>query len=587
MTSEQGNVVKFFIKKKSTTPYPLVKMSIQQNLFLVIEKIVIKNIAEYLLANTLAHAQHHLLVRLNDKIDFSHLDKLAAKYHHASGAGAPVEHSGLKMIRALLVKYLYDLSLRELEERLNSDLLVRWFVGYTFTERAPDHTTLERFEMWVNAEHHSEVFDEILRQIGEAFPRHGRVQIGDTYAMQANAAKESTVTLMRHLGRRLVEGAEESIPVALKLALDGYDLEKLLKPEKGKPEWLYNESERAALLSRVALAARELHERLSQMLAGRPTDEFPRLRQDLSALEKVFKDNLVFENDHARACTQKELGHFRLGSATDLDATFRVHGKGEGSMTLGYNIQIAISQKNFIQTAIAFTGASGDQSSVAALVSGQENPPDKLIYDKAAGTGKTRAEVHQASGGKTLLSAQLPDYASRNQVFSSFDFLLSSNGAALTCPNGKTSPVAYPSQSGDGRVFRFFDFHCWSGSLPPAKKTRPDPACAVRCPLWDQCREKDMGPRSIRQVFVTNYRSQVEAAQIYNHTDEFKQDMKLRPTVERVIFELTHYNGARRCRRIGLNNADWQAKMCAVAYNLKLWMRLTMKKQKQTGPSVG
>ncbi|HPH98508.1 MAG TPA: hypothetical protein PKW33_21045, partial [Anaerolineaceae bacterium] len=31
-----------------------------------------------------------------------------------------------------------------------------------------------------------------------------------------------------------------------------------------------------------------------------------------------------------------------------------------------------------------------------------------------------------------------------------------------------------------------------------------------------QCREKDMGPRSIRQVFVSHYRSQVEAAQIYN-----------------------------------------------------------------------
>jgi len=79
----------------------------------------------------------------------------------------------------------------------------------------------------------------------------------------------------------------------------------------------------------------------------------------------------------------------------------------------------------------------------------------------------------------------------------------------------------------------------------------------------------------MRQVFVSSYREQVLAAQQYNDTETFLHEMKIRPRVERVIFELTNYNGAREARRRGVDNADWQAKMCATAYNLKHWVRRT------------
>lgn len=71
----------------------------------------------------------------------------------------------------------------------------------------------------------------------------------------------------------------------------------------------------------------------------------------------------------------------------------------------------------------------------------------------------------------------------------------------------------------------------------------------------------------------SDYRAEVLAAAAYNQTPEFKADMKQRPWVERVIFEVTHYCGGRHCRRIGLEAADWQSKMSGMAYNLKLWTR--------------
>ena len=76
----------------------------------------------------------------------------------------------------------------------------------------------------------------------------------------------------------------------------------------------------------------------------------------------------------------------------------------------------------------------------------------------------------------------------------------------------------------------------------------------------------------MRQVFVSDYRKEVEAAAEYNCTDEYKAERKLRPRIERVVAALVRYNGARKARRRRLEAADWQAKMAATAYNLKWWM---------------
>ena len=48
-----------------------------------------------------------------------------------------------------------------------------------------------------------------------------------------------------------------------------------------------------------------------------------------------------------------------------------------------------------------------------------------------------------------------------------------------------------------------------------------------RCPLWERCKNKKLGPRAMRQVFISDYRKQIEEAKIYNKTEEYKKDHKL------------------------------------------------------------
>jgi hypothetical protein len=227
---------------------------------------------------------------------------------------------------------------------------------------------------------------------------------------------------------------------------------------------------------------------------------------------------------------------------------------------LGYNVQLAVSD-HFVREISAHTGAEPDEVSVPDLIVAQQEhhdlTPHKLLYDAAAGKGKTLARVREVSAGETQLVSPLIGFKKNSPRFTPYDFTLSEDGSTLTCPNGQSSTTAYRSGDGEGRDFRFHHSLCHN------------------CPLWANCRAQQPGSTAYRKVFISDYRSDVDAARAYNETDAFAADRKRRPRVERFVAELVRYNGARRARRRGLQAADFQAKGAALALNLKRWVRLS------------
>jgi hypothetical protein len=252
---------------------------------------------------------------------------------------------------------------------------------------------------------------------------------------------------------------------------------------------------------------------------------------------------------------KKQKGSYRIASATDLDATFRVHGE---KIDFGYNVSVAATD-TFIREIRADTGSQPDPVAIPDLLKTQEQNhgllPAKLIYDQAAGTGKHHADVAKASGGQTQLVAPLIPYQERSERFGPDDFALSPDGAALTCPHGRVSITAYRSQSGEGRVFRFSAEQCRV------------------CPLAQPCRGDEVPPDNMRQVFVSDHRSVLALARTYAQTEAFQHDLKARATIERIIANLVRYHGARYARRRGQSQCDFQAKMNGMAFNIRQWMR--------------
>ena len=224
----------------------------------------------------LPRAQDHLLYRLHTHLDFTPLERCCTAYNHGDGPGAPPTHPVPRLVRALLVGYLCNWSLRQLEFQIRFNLLVKWFVGYTVFELGPDHSTLERFELWVCAHEHRTYFDELLRQIDHDFPaERQQAQIGDTFALQANAAKESRIRLLRHTCQRLLCALQKIRPELEASIATQLTNSALFGTADEKDEYYLNATERLARLQTTVRAVRTCATWVRAQLTAHPTVSAP------------------------------------------------------------------------------------------------------------------------------------------------------------------------------------------------------------------------------------------------------------------------------------------------------------------------
>ena len=526
--------------------------------------------SDQIYADLVKRADDHFLIALQTALDFAPLETACAAFHHAQGPGATPTHPVPRLVRALLIGYLFNWSLRQLEFQVRFNVLIKWFVGYPLFAAGPDHSTLERFEQWVIDHQQRTLFDEVLRQIDQDFPdERPQPQIGDTFALRANAAKESLVHLLRHTARLMLATLAEAAPASHQRVQAHFDAVALFGPADEPDAYWLQPDEKHQRLTTTVLAVVRCTQAVRRELAAQVIAEPARtqIRARLTHLDKILADEVRLTTDPDGALVRvverakDDKGAYRLGSATDPEATYRLH--GEKKSDFGYNINIAVNQ-HFVREIKAATGAQPDATGVPTLITEQIEhhavQPTKFTYDAAAGTGKARAVFQAATGGHTQLVAPIPASALGKTPtrFTPEQFTLSADDTTLTCPNGHTTDLAYRHGTGEGRSFRFFD-------------------CA-ECPLIKQCRDPKTDPGHMRQVFISDYRPLIQAAKTYNQSESGKTDLKKRTLVERIVANLTRYHDARQARRRGTVNADYQAKKAGTAFNLRQWLRLRQKR---------
>jgi len=506
------------------------------------------------------------LFQLQGRLDFAPLEKACADYHNQSGPGCKPIHPVPKLLRTLLVKYFYDYSLRETEFHIRYNLLIKSFVGYAVFDEGPDHTTISRFENYLILHHPRLFFDTILSQIDVAFPDDRSCpQIADTFAVHADAALESLAKRLRHSCQQLLVAFQNDDPAAYDALWSQLDHEGIFGAADEKMEYF--------------LATSQRHQRLLTILNAvsaclqtvRPLSLSDDVKQWVARLEKIISDELRLERDatgqiiHAGLQPKNKRGKYAIFSATDPEATIRNHGPDKKDP--GYNASVSVTT-DFIREIRVDTGSQPDHVAIPHLLTAQiehhDVCPPKVIYDQAAGTGKSVADVREATNGRTQLVAKpTPVNKKKKDAFGPTNFTLSDDLFSLTCPNSRTTFSRYRSGSGDGVNFRF-----------------PKGACAG-CLLLAACRGQKKWPHpptpyaqptTPRNVFISDYRMEKQALVAYSKTDEFKADMKLRPHVERIISILVGHNGARRARFRGVEKVDFQQKMCGTVYNLKRWL---------------
>src|SRR6266498_1538304 len=87
--------------------------------------------------------KNHFLVKAKEIIDWEIFSQKLLKWYRISeggGVGNPPYNPSL-LLRMLFLSYLYNISERQIEERVNFDLTFKYFAGLGVDEKAPDHST--------------------------------------------------------------------------------------------------------------------------------------------------------------------------------------------------------------------------------------------------------------------------------------------------------------------------------------------------------------------------------------------------------------------------------------------------------------
>lgn len=165
----------------------------------------------------------HLLRKIDACVSFAFIYDLLAPFY--SEIGRP-SIDPVCMFKMLLIGYLYGIkSERRLVEDVQLNIAYRWFCGFDFMDKIPDHSTFSktRERKWNESHLFSNVFTEIIRQCIEQGLVDGKEMVADGSYIPAKVARGSWVDI------------EETVKRSMLSYLDDLDKELSQQPGFRKP----------------------------------------------------------------------------------------------------------------------------------------------------------------------------------------------------------------------------------------------------------------------------------------------------------------------------------------------------------------
>lgn len=164
----------------------------------------------------------HLLRKLESVLDLSFVyDETVQLYSHKYGR-PPIDP--VMLVKYLLVGFLYGIpSERQIEQRIQTDIALRWYLGLDLFDRVPDHSTISQLRRRKPAfrKLFRRLFEEVVRQCVAKGLVSGRLVATDSTHVKANASRKS----------EYLEEVEHSAGVYWEL-LDQYEEEGLEELER-------------------------------------------------------------------------------------------------------------------------------------------------------------------------------------------------------------------------------------------------------------------------------------------------------------------------------------------------------------------
>ena len=195
--------------------------------------------------------KEHFLRKLDAALDLSFVYEETEILYSRKYGRPPIDP--VVIVKYLLVGFLYGIpSERQIEQRIQTDVALRWYLGLDLFDRVPDHSTISQLRRRKPSfrKIFRRLFEEVVRQCIEKGLVSGRVVATDSTHVKANASMAS---------EELVESPDG--PGAYWERLDAYEEEGRKELERRRGKKLRQGKQRTKSLKK---GGRRSHKRVSR-----------------------------------------------------------------------------------------------------------------------------------------------------------------------------------------------------------------------------------------------------------------------------------------------------------------------------------
>ncbi len=460
----------------------------------------------------------HLLKKVDRAVDFSFINELL-EGNYCKNFGRPAKEPEL-MMKLLFLQHIYTLSDVKVIEDASFNLAYLWFLGLNPEDSLPDPSLLAKFRTQRMKDITlDEVLCEIVRQCVESGIIKSDALTVDTTHIEANCTKKVPERIMKHLAKRIFKGLEADngqIPEEIDTNIPDYtQIEDHNQAKQTMKSYLETVMETAAPHAGEAT-----------------TTAIEEAREVLSDEKFILQKG--------------------LRSLSDKDA--RVGNKSKTSQFYGYKAECTMTADERIITAVdVHSGDYVDGKEFAPLLERTQSAGVKVgeLYGDKAYFRKDILDHLEAQKIKGYIPVSASVYKIDEELFS---YNKDSDQWFCFMGNHTVSCKKKIRHKGTERQYEYYSYLF--------KKDQ-----CKDCPHRDKCMRKNKTQARRLDVAASAplfYEKSQEQKQ-----PEFQEKYKKRAAHEWKNAEMKRFHGLVRARGWGLRSMSIQAKLTAIAVNLK------------------
>ena len=459
----------------------------------------------------------HILKKISGNVDFSFINSLLED-SYCKNFGRPAKEPEM-MAKLLILQYLYNLSDVKVIEEARLNLAYMWFLGINPEEELPEASLLTKFRKHRLKETSvDDMLQEVIRQCVEKGIIKGTGLSIDATHCHANTVKKVPERIMKHLAKKILKSIEAEtgkIPEGINNDIPDY---KSIEDHKKAKEVMQNYLEDIMATTEAQLDVSSL----------------PATKKAIDNAKEILKDPKFIIQKGVRSLVDKDA---RIGYKSKTDSFY------------GYKIEFGMIPEERIITAVQVADGS--------YVDGTKF---EEIYSRSKSCGLT---IQTCYGDKAYFRKTILDVLKEDAV------------AAIIPVNACVYRIDEERYHYNKDSDQWF---CEMGNCTVKKICRKlknekihyryhfNKELCQTCPKLIEC----AGTKAKKKVLHVgeNCQDYYEYSQLAK-TEDFKQKYKMRASHEWKNGEMKRFHGMDRARGYGLKSVSMQAKLTALAVNLK------------------